>query len=120
MPLLHMTAGEKEEHEGGWGLLGQQATSSSCYPDTGFLEKKLPQLLTSKEIMSWRVLDRGRFPALCWLLGDLEQVAQIRNSQQSLVKSMENLKLKGALGLHLWIMGQGSVMREAMHECSSN
>ena len=44
LPLFHMTAGEKEDLEEGQELLGRQAANNSCYSDTGFLEKKLPQL----------------------------------------------------------------------------
>lgn len=70
--------------------------------------------------MGWKVLARGRSLLSCWLLGDLEQVAQTRNPQQSLVKPMGNLMLKGTSGLHLWITGQGSVTRETTYECSSD
>ena len=70
--------------------------------------------------MGWKVLARGRSLLSFWLLGDLEQVAQTRNPQQSPVKPMGNLMLKGALGLHLWSTGQGSMTREATYEYSSN
>lgn len=71
-------------------------------------------------MVGWKVLARGRSLFSCWLLGDLEQVAQTRNAQPSLLKPMGNLMLKGALGFQRWIMGQGSVTKEATYEDSSN